>query len=427
MRKRPLVLLVDDDRDIVRALGVRLKAAGYDVATAHDGLTGVAAAQSDRPDAIVLDIRMPGMDGLSALARLRGQESTRHIPAIILSANVVDTARNEAMGLGAHCFLEKPCDPSDLLKALRAAIGHSDQNTASATPTAGEREMQPKKSILLADDNQDFLRSMSQRFQELGMGVMCASDGLDVLMLAAKDAPDLIILDIGMPGVDGLTVCEKLGQNAMTSDIPVIILSGKSDEKTLRRCKALGAQYIHKKLEYWPELKSVVCGYLDAGPTPAERPDSIEEASPQARSEPSGPRILVIDDDPRVGQALAIRLGALGVHVIEAPNATSGTYLSWTECPDLIITDQNMPEMSGEKFIVQLKNDEKMKDIPVIVITGQTVNGGEDLGLKRELIGRRGAVAYLTKPVDFNELVQILGRYIQFPSAASRNQVSASG
>lgn len=137
MSDRPRILIVDDDRDIVRALCIRLNAAGYDVEAAHDGLAGVAAAQSSRPDAIILDIRMPGMDGLTALARLREKKSTRNIPTIILTANVVETVRSKALGLGAYCFLKKPCDPGDLLKTVRGAIGQTDRPAAGATSPLG--------------------------------------------------------------------------------------------------------------------------------------------------------------------------------------------------------------------------------------------------------------------------------------------------
>jgi len=136
--RRLRILLVDDDRDIVRALSIRLRAAGYDIATAHDGLAGVVAAESKQPDAIILDIRMPGMDGLNALARLREQDSTRHIPALILTANVDETQRNRAFDLGARYFLEKPCDPNDLLKALHAAIAHAENNMADPAQAIGE-------------------------------------------------------------------------------------------------------------------------------------------------------------------------------------------------------------------------------------------------------------------------------------------------
>ncbi len=135
--KRPHILLVDDDRDIVRGVSIRLRAAGFDITSAYDGMTGVAAAESTQPDAIVLDIRMPGMDGLSALARLRERDSTRHIPVLILTANVAETVRNKALNLGARFFLEKPCVSTDLVNAIRAAIGQEDQHS-DIRPTLAE-------------------------------------------------------------------------------------------------------------------------------------------------------------------------------------------------------------------------------------------------------------------------------------------------
>jgi DNA-binding response OmpR family regulator len=376
MSERLSILLVDDDHDIVRALGIRLKAAGYDITAAYDGLTGLAAAQTNQPNAIILDIRMPGMDGLTVLARLREQDCTRRIPVLILTANVVEAVRSKAMGLGAYCFLKKPCDPSDLLNAIQGAMSQTDQNTSGDAPiTLGKLQMQPQKTILLADDNQDFLLPLRRRFQDLGIRVICARDGLDVLMLVTTEAPDLIILDIGMPSADGLKICEKLSQNVSTSAIPVIILTGRSDEETRQRCKALGARYIHKNLMYWNDLKTVVCDYLNVEAVPADQRNLRREVFQQVPAEPSVPKILVIDDDPHITQALMIRLNALGFDVIRAPDAMGGTYLAWTESPDLIITDQNMPGMSGENLMVILKSDEETKKIPVIVITGQTVNG----------------------------------------------------
>ncbi len=279
--------------------------------------------------------------------------------------------------------------------------------------------MQPQKTILLADGNQDFLLTLTRRVQELGVKVITVADGLDALMSITTDAPDLIILDIDLPSADGLKICEKLGQNVSTSGIPVFILTAKSDEQTLHRCEFLGAHYVHKDLNYWDDLKAMIFDCLDIEAAPAKRRKLKLEVSPQIPAEAPVPKVLVIDDDPQITQALAIRLGALGIDVIEAPNAAGGTYLAWTECPDLIITDQNMPGKSGENLIIQLKNDEETKDIPIIVITGQTVGGREDRGLKREMLGRRGAVAYLTKPVNFDELVEVLRHHIQFPSPPS--------
>ena len=109
--------------------------------------------------------------------------------------------------------------------------------------------------------------------------------------------------------------------------------------------------------------------------------------------------------------------------VIRSPNAKDGVHLASTEGPDLIITDQNMPDGSGEYLIVKLKGEELTKNIPIIVITGQTVGGIEDRALKREMLGRRGAVAYFTKPVDFKSLLDEVRRHIRVPSTPSRKSV----
>jgi CheY-like chemotaxis protein len=115
------ILVVDDDREIVRGLSVRLRAAGYDVFAAGDGNAGLAAALGSRPDAILLDIRVPGMDGLEVLQQLRQHAETGSVPVIVLSANVVAQTRLRAMELGARCFLEKPYSAAGLLSALQSA------------------------------------------------------------------------------------------------------------------------------------------------------------------------------------------------------------------------------------------------------------------------------------------------------------------
>jgi len=286
--------------------------------------------------------------------------------------------------------------------------------------------VQPQKTVLLADDDRAFLLALTRRCQELGVGVKTAADGLEALMLTVGDVPELLIIDINMPGADGLNVCEKLGQNVPTSGIPIIILTGRSDKETLRRCMLMGAQYVRKDSEFWENLRPMICEQLDIEPALADHPNQKHEVSVYVQAKPSVPKILVVDDDPQITKALMIRLGALGLEVIRSPNAKVGALLAKTECPDLIITDQNMPEMSGDYLIAKLKGEEETKNIPVIVITGQRVDGNEDFSLKSEMLGRRGAVAYLTKPVNFNALLDVLNTHIHMPLPRSCNPVSVA-
>ena len=117
--RRRRVLVIDDDREIVQGLCKRLAFAGFDVRTAFDGVEGLEAARAEPPDAILLDIRMPRMDGLSVLRKLRLDDATRNTPVIMLSASLRD--RQTALDEGARFFVQKPYESQAVLAALTAA------------------------------------------------------------------------------------------------------------------------------------------------------------------------------------------------------------------------------------------------------------------------------------------------------------------
>ncbi len=116
------VLIVDDERGIAHALTIRLQAAEYEVRWAFDGVSGVAAASAWLPDVIVLDIRMPDIDGFEVNRRLRARPDLATTPVIFLSANVQESARQAALAAGAHAFLTKPYEAREVLAAIRSAL-----------------------------------------------------------------------------------------------------------------------------------------------------------------------------------------------------------------------------------------------------------------------------------------------------------------
>jgi CheY-like chemotaxis protein len=116
------LLIVDDDRAIVDLTAMWLRGAGYSVLTASDGTSGLADAAKHRPALIVLDIRMPDIDGFEFYRRIRQQPDLADIPVIFLTANVHEKARSQAMAFGAAAFLRKPYQPKQLLQAVAAAL-----------------------------------------------------------------------------------------------------------------------------------------------------------------------------------------------------------------------------------------------------------------------------------------------------------------
>ncbi len=123
MPEKQTVLLVDDDQALLNGTRLRLRASGYDTLEAHDGLQGVATAIKTQPDAIIMDVRMPRMDGLKALAELQESIDTKNIPVVMLSASLRD--QQQALDAGARFFITKPYEGKNLVRAIESAIGES--------------------------------------------------------------------------------------------------------------------------------------------------------------------------------------------------------------------------------------------------------------------------------------------------------------
>ena len=133
----PRVLVVDDDNELTRGLGIRLQAAGYEVMTANDGHSGLAAAVDSHPDAILMDNYMPGLGGIEVLSRLRQNPDTNDIPVIMLSGGIHE--QQLALKRGARYFLHKPCDPKTVAAAIRDVIATKGKKTGTAGRSARGR------------------------------------------------------------------------------------------------------------------------------------------------------------------------------------------------------------------------------------------------------------------------------------------------
>ena len=116
------ILVIDDDADLVRALRVRLRAHNYEISTAGDGYSAIAAAQKDHPDLILLDLGLPAGDGFVVLERLQKSDVLSSVPVIVLSAR--DPQDNEARALraGAAAFFQKPADNEELMNVIRVSM-----------------------------------------------------------------------------------------------------------------------------------------------------------------------------------------------------------------------------------------------------------------------------------------------------------------
>jgi len=234
----PKILIIEDDADTRLGLSVRLRASGFATSVAGDGATGVMLAQRERPDIILLDLGLPAGDGFTVLQRLRSNSFSGNIPVVILSARDPVVNRPKAFELGAAGYLQKPCEPDELLSELRRFL--PEQPTA--TP-----HVETSRKVLVVDDDADTRKGMGIALRASGFEPVFAVDGLSAISVAVRECPGIILLDLGLPAGDGMTVLERLAKSHALCAIPVIVVSGRSADLAQEKALALGAKaYLQK-------------------------------------------------------------------------------------------------------------------------------------------------------------------------------------
>lgn len=282
-----------------------------------------------------------------------------------------------------------------------------------------------KNRIVIADDDANLRDVLKLRCESLGLHVTLCSNGIDALTTISRDPPALIILDINMPAGDGVSVCKVLASNPNIPPVPVIMLSGRDDEDTIHECEDMGAHYFLKGADVWECLEPRICEILEI-PCPSHENSPESSAENECAPKDSERTVLVIDDDLAIGQALTIKLAQYGIRVVHAQSGMQGYWVALKEQPRAIILDFNMPDGRGDYVLGRLKNHTLTRDIPVIVLTGQTRGGKTDFGLKRELDGL-GAARFHLKPLNFDKLLVELREYLPLPATpiAEQRQVGA--
>ncbi|MCR4293476.1 MAG: response regulator, partial [Candidatus Kuenenia sp.] len=205
------ILVIEDNRMSANLLTLYLTNAGYNVVVSADGVNIVEKAKKCNPFLITLDIMLPGIDGWDVLSKLKGDKNTAHIPVIIVS--IID---NKELGysLGAAEYLIKPIGRKQLVGAINAVAN-----------TLKTKEIPMK--ILVVDDDEKAVKHITTILKEKGCDVLKAYSGEAGINLAIEMHPDIIILDLVMPGISGFEVMERLKAHPIAKEIPIIICSAK--------------------------------------------------------------------------------------------------------------------------------------------------------------------------------------------------------
>ncbi len=203
------ILIIDDDPDAFYLLQENLDAQRYSMIGCQNGKDGIKMAQQQLPDVILLDIFMPDVNGWQVLHELKNDPITADIPVIL---HTIEDQKARGFQLGAAAYLIKPLDPAIVQQTIEKVVEHKKQ--------------QPK-DVLVIDDDPNIVDLLRQATQGMNLTFVSALDGAAGLESVEAHRPDIVLLDLIMPNLDGFGVIERLRSNPETSNLPIIVISAK--------------------------------------------------------------------------------------------------------------------------------------------------------------------------------------------------------
>ena len=263
-------------------------------------------------------------------------------------------------------------------------------------------ELAPPK-LLIADDDPAIVSLLADRCSKMGFIVETATNGLQLLMKGRRTHPDVMIVDVNMPELDGLSACLNL-LHPDCKPVDVIVITGNSDPETVERCMSLGTYYGHKGPEFWSNIQAALAVLFP------DMVGKIEKLEPHQKNAEvyMRPRVLLIDDDPAIQHFYASRLAKLGVDLLYASNAMHGHRIACKARPSVIITDNYMPDGDAMYLLYRLRRSPETENVPVIVMSGRSIDEQTQISLRRDMCGQPGAAHIFRKSFDTSELFHAL-------------------
>ncbi|MDY6959271.1 MAG: response regulator, partial [Halobacteriota archaeon] len=204
------ILCIDDEKDVSELMSQYLSDEGYGVICANNGTEGVEKAKELHPDVITLDIMMPNVNGWEVISKLKQDPETADIPVIVIS---IFDDKNRAYRLGAKDYLLKPIEQDALINSIKKLY------------------IEGIKDLLLVEDDVNSVNLVTEMLRDRDINIRVANNGFDGIKLLREFKPQLILLDLMMPGMDGFEFIEEIKKVKESADIPIIVLTAKKLNK----------------------------------------------------------------------------------------------------------------------------------------------------------------------------------------------------
>ncbi len=380
-----VVLIVEDDIYFVQVLIEMAHKKNFKGIVALDGEAALSVVKKIKPDAIILDIRLQGIDGWAVLDRLKHDSTTRHIPVHVVS---VTQERLRSMKMGAVTHLVKPVT-EDALEQLFADI-----ETFSARP----------KKILIVEDDKTQCNSIVELVQSSEIKTETAGNAGEALARLKAEKFDCLILDLMLPDMSGFDLLRKIKEE-LHAEFPIIVYTAKDLTREEDVALKEAAQSVIVKNIKSPErLLAEVTLFMHQveAKLPEEKKQMLQKVY-QVDSILAGRKLLIVDDDMRNIFALTSILEQQQMKVSYAENGKDGIEkLKNTPGIELVLMDIMMPEMDGYETMRLIRKEPQFLTLPIIALTAKAMKGD------REKCIEAGASDYISKPVEPDQLLSLL-------------------
>nr|WP_314542992.1 response regulator [uncultured Massilia sp.] len=381
------VLIVEDDERFAKTLLDFAREKNFKGVVTQRGDSALSLARDYLPSAILLDIDLPDIDGLTVLDRLKRDPSTRHIPVHVISAL---RERERALRQGAISYLNKPVDRDMLQEEFKRIQKFL---------------MGGKRSLLVVEDDPAQREAIVALIGASDVHIVLAEDGKSALQALASDQFDCMVLDLTLPDVSGFDLLDQIGKQPQLRDLPIVIYTAQElSRKEVTKLKRYAKTIVVKDARSPERLLDETALFLHRSQAslPEVQRRMLEEIH-ALDGGLAGRKVLIVDDDLRNIFALSSLLERQQMQVLFAENGRDGIeVLEKDPTIEIVLMDIMMPEMDGYDTMRAIRRIPKFKSLPIITLTAKAMKGDRDKCIAA------GASDYITKPVDVAQLLSMM-------------------
>lgn len=386
-----VILIIEDDPKFSGILQSISHEKGFKCLAEDNGEAGLISAAENQPQAIILDVGLPGIDGFKVINGLKENSATRHIPVHFISGQDETQCSAKALSMGAIGYLTKPASKEQLDQVF------SDIQAFISTDI---------KRLLVAEDDANTRESIVKLIGSRDVDIAAVGTGHEAHELLKRERFDCMVLDLGLPDISGFSLLEQIEHDdEIIAKPPIVIYSGKD----LTRAEAMklrkhSGSIILKGAESPERLLDETSLFLHQIETalPQEQQRMIRMAH-ERETVLRGKKVLIVDDDMRNIFALSHALKAKEMIVIRAETGQEALeMLDAHPDVDIVLMDIMMPVMDGYEAMRKIREQEKYWKLPILALTAKAMKDD------RKKCIEAGANDYLAKPVDLDKVMSML-------------------